>query len=243
MIHNRGLGHRIPAFEFVLFSGLCILIPLTAINCSPTSQEPPEGYSVENISTNDLLAKIQTIDSLFELNDIIEQFNLRADKPAQEALAALYARRDQLINNADVIPAIPGALDFYGWDIQWVGVDPDRQRGDDRENYKISGYFVVNGKMDRDWVFKIMTKVDESHVHLLPANRRDAGYINWSIRAPTSTWEPGEHHILSTTAKLKPIPYYISARMFYPPELKNHASFSYGWFADPDVGSTPNHEP
>lgn len=224
---------------FRVFLGLSLLSVLSGFGCSRDREEPGETQSTEFPSMDALLREIQSVDCLFELKEIKEKYALREGGLNKKLLAVLDARRDELVENTDAFPAIPGALDFLGWKIQWMGLNPDRRKGDDREQYRISGYFVVTGKMDRDWTFRIMTKVDECHVSQLPAERQKFGYLNWQIPAATSTWSPGEHHILSTIADLRPIPYYIYARMFYPPELLNHSAFAYGWFADPDVGPLP----
>lgn len=216
--------------------GILLAAVLVLAGCSPEKPKPDRDQSPGVSGAGAWREKVSQVADLFELQALREEYLQQAIEPDREIIAALDARRDQLVKETDAFPAIPGALDFLGWKIQELGPDPDRRAGDDRKRYRISGYFVVTGKMDKNWTFRIMTKVDKQHLSYLPPDRRKPGYLNWQIPTETSTWQPGEHHILSTVMELRPIPYYIYARMYYYPEMINHANFAYGWFADPDVG-------
>jgi hypothetical protein len=219
----------------ILGSGM-VLSTAALVSCSRAPEDPAWFQSTatgEALGPDQLAEKIERIDSLFDLYDMKREYILRGGD-SREIMAELDRRRDQLVEEADAFPAIPGKLDFLGWDsIEKVGAN----------QYRISGYFVARDKMERDWQFKIMTKVDEQHVSLLPPDRQNARYLNWPVFPKTSTWQPGEHHILSTIMKLEPIPYYIYARMFYYPELINHGEIAYGWFADPNLPPVPKDKP
>lgn len=220
-----------------------ILGVLTVSACSRAPEDPAPPRPVAVTEPETLPEKIQNVDSLFELHTLREEYLGREEETDPAVVAALNERRDRLVEEADAFPAIPGKLDFLGWNIEWAGPDPDRRPDDDRESYRISGYFVVTGEIDRDWIFRVITKVDDRHVPHLPPDRRNARYLNWGAFTNSSAWSPGEHHVLTAVAELKPVPWYIYGRMFYPPELLNHANFTYGWFADPDVGPIPEDKP
>jgi len=230
---QSGVGKTNFRFRAFLCLGACLTAGVLA-GCSRCQEEPAWFQSTDIRGEEDLLNKIQSVDCLFALESMRREYVLRENEPSQAVLEALDSRAGRLVAEAEVFPAIPGALDFLGWKIERIGSGSAKQKTDDRRKYRVSGYFVVTGRMDRDWIFKIMTKVDDQHVFLLPPDRQKAKYLNWQIYPKTSTWKPGEHYVLSTTVELKPIPYYIFARMFLYPELINHDVFAYGWFADPD---------
>lgn len=212
-----------------------VLSVLTGISCSRVPENPAWFQSTatgDALKLDQLTAKINQTDSLFDLFKMKYEYILRGGD-SQEVMMALDRRRDQLVEETEAFPAIPEKLDFLGWDIEKV----------DDHRYRISGYFVVRGKMDRDWTFRIMTKVDDQHVPLLPVERQKAKYINWQIFPKTSTWDIGEHKVLSTIMQLEPIPYYIYARMYLYPEYINQADFAYGWFTDPDLEPVPRDRP
>jgi len=218
----------------ILGSGM-VLSTAALVSCSRAPEDPAWFQSTatgEALGPDQLAEKIERIDSLFDLYDMKREYILRGGD-SRVVMEEMDHRRDQLVEAAEAFPAIPEKLDFLGWDIEKV----------DARRYRISGYFVVKGEMERDWIFKIMTKVDDQHVSLLPPERQEMKYINWQIYPKTSTWEPGEHHILSTVMELQPIPYYIYARMFYWPERINHGVFTYGWFADPNLPPMPEDKP
>jgi len=229
-----------------LMIGLSFFICLFfAIGCSQQPEDPAWYQSTtsgDTLESKELITKINDVNSLFDLYEMRQEYVLRGGD-SSDIMMELDRRRDQLVESAETFPAIPGKLDFLGWNIQWAGVDPDRQGSEDTEKYRISGYFVVTGKMDRDWIWKIMTKVDEKDASVLPPDRQKCRYVNWQVHPKTSTWEPGEHHVVSTVMELKPVPYYIFATMFIYPELINHGAFDYGWFVDPDLPPVPKDKP
>lgn len=228
------LGNERRNFCFLALLGFGFFGVLFGIGCTRVKEEPAWFQSTEIVSTDDLLGKIKNVDCLFALNSMKREYILQEGEPNMTVLMALDARIDQLVDQSEVFPAIPGALDFLGWKIQRVSEDQTASEARNTRKYQVSGYFVVTGKMERDWIFKIMTKVDDEHVSLLPPDRQKAKYLNWQVHPKTSTWEPGEHYVLSTIVELMPIPYYIFAQMFLYPEMINHAAFAYGWFADPE---------
>ena len=199
----------------------------TAGGCSRAPEEPAwfqETATGHFLESDQVLSKISKVDSLFELYRMKREYILRGGD-SKDVMQSLDERRDQLVGKAPTFPAIPGKLDFCGWDIEKVG---------DNE-YQVFGYFVVTGKMDRDWILKIMANVDDKHIQMLPLEQQKAGRAKWQVYPKTSTWDVGEHHILGEIIELRPIPYHISARFFLWPELINQDVFSYGWFADPDL--------
>lgn len=234
------------------FAGRAVLVAVmafglfTAVACSRAPEEPAWFQSEETGKTlgpDELLAKIAGVDCLFQIYDMKRDFILQGGERGEEVLAALDGRRDQLVEKAKPFPAVPGDLDFFAWRIRPASEIPGRQWERDQRKYEISGYFVVTGEMDKDWIFKVMTQVDDHHVSLLPPDRQQAKYLNWQVFPRTSTWEPGEHHILSTIADLQSIPYYIYAQMYIWPERVHHGVFAYGWFADPDLSLLSEDKP
>ncbi len=209
-----------------LFVFFMILLGCGGIACSRTPEEPSWFQATSSGETLDgarLTAIIRQTDSLFDLYDMKREYILRGgDSP--EIMQELDRRRDQLAATIERFSAIPGKLDFLGWDIRKVAGN----------RYRISCYFVVVGKMDRDWILKLMAKVDEKHAHLLPPENQVDGRMRWQVYPKTSTWDPGEHKIIAEIVELQPIPYDIFARFFLWPEDTYQDAFSYGWFADPD---------
>lgn len=205
------------------------------VGCSRAPEDPAWFQSTDtgkSLDPEELAAKIGRTDSLFDLYDMKREYILRGGD-SREIMAELDRRRDELVEATEVIPAVPEKLDFLGWEIEKIG----------GRRYRISGYFIGRAEMDKDWVWKIMTKVDDQHVSLLPPERQEMKYINWQVYPKTSTWDPGEHHILSTVMELEAIPYYIYARMIFWPERINHEVFTYGWFADPGLPPVPEDKP
>ncbi len=234
------------------FAGRAVLVAvmvfgfLTAVACSRAPEDLPWFKSEESglrLDPDEIQARIDGVDCLFRIHDMKRDFILQGGDGAEAVLAALDGRRDQLVEKTKPFPAVPGALDFFAWRIRPASEIPGRQWERDQGKYEISGYFVVTGEMDKDWIFKVMTQVDDQHVSLLPPDRQQAKYLNWQVFPRTSTWEPGEHHILSTIADLQPIPYYIFAQMYIWPERVQHGVFAYGWFADPDLPPLPEDKP
>ncbi|MDP8215657.1 MAG: hypothetical protein RAO92_10565 [Candidatus Euphemobacter frigidus] len=208
--------------------GFCVLfLVLSAESCSRAPEDPAWFQSTtsgDTLSSNQLTKKINQEDSLFNLYDMKREYILRGGE-SREVMVALDKRRDQLTEAAEIFPAIPEKLNFLGWDIDKV----------DGNKYRISCYFVVVGKMDRDWIFKLLAKVDEKHVPMLAPENQKSRRVKWQVYPKTSTWDPGEHKIISEIVELQPIPYFICARMFLYPEFIHHGVFNYGWFADPDL--------
>ena len=209
-------------------TGFCVLfLVLSAASCSRAPEDPAWFQSTTSgdpLSSNRLTEKINHTDSLFDLYEMKREYILRGGESG-DIMKELNQRRDQLVKKAEAFPAIPGKLDFFGWDIDKV----------DGNKYRISCYFVVTGKMERDWIFKLIGKVDEKHAHLLPPENQKYRSVKWQEYPKTSTWDPGEHKIISEIVELQPIPYNIYARFFIWPENKYQDVFSYGWFADPDL--------
>lgn len=230
----------------IIFGSAMIFGSLLAAGCSRDSEEPAWFQSSQSgapLGPDAINQRIAGVDSLFLLVEMKRAYILRSGEPENEVIEALDRRRDQLVESAEAFPAIPGKLDFLGWRIRPAAEIPGREWSDNQGKYEISGYFVVTGEMDRDWIFRIMTKVDEQHVSHLPPDRREAGYLNWQIYPLTSTWDPGEHYVLSTVVDLAPVPYFIYARMYLYPEYINQGDFAYGWFADPDLEPVPRDRP
>ena len=212
-------------------TGFCVLfLVLSAASCSRAPEDPAWFQSTTSGDTLDstkLIEKISQVDSLFNLYDMKREYVLRGGESG-EIMEALDQRRDQLVKEAEAFPAIPDKLDFFGWDIDKV----------DGNKYRISCYFVVTSKMERDWILKIVGKVDEKHVPMLSPENQKAKRVKWQLYPKTSTWDPGEHKILSQVVDLQPIPYRIGAVFFIYPEKKYRKAFSYGWFADVDAELT-----
>jgi hypothetical protein len=217
-------------------TGFCVLfLVLSAASCSRAPEDPAWFQSTtsgDTLTSAQLGERINRTDSLFDLFDMKREYILRGGD-SEKIMIALDKRRDQLTEEAEAFPAIPDKLDFLGWDIKKL----------EENKYRISCYFVVTGKMDRDWILKIISTVDEKHAHLLPPDNQKSKRIAWKVYPKTSTWDPGEHKILSEIVELQPIPYNIFARFFLYPEKINHDVFHYGWFADPDVGPIPEDKP
>ncbi len=213
------------ALSYILGIGI-LGCGILGFGCSRAPEDPAWFQSTKSgdlLSEDQLVGKINNTDSLFGLHEMRRKYIILGGKSAS-VIEALELRRDQLVEEIEPFPAIPGKLDFFEWDIRKIG----------EKRYRVSCYFVVREKLEYDWNLNIMTKVDEEHADLLPADRQQAGYVNWRIRPPASSWEPGEHQILSRIIELEPVPYYINARMMWWPERLNHAVFTYGWFADTD---------
>lgn len=219
---------------------------VAAGGCRRAPEEPAWFHSPETgevLGPEALGEIIQDTDCLFRIDEMKRELIFRGGEEVPEIMAALNRRRDRLVEETEAFSAVPGALDFLGWRIRPTSEVPGREWETREGRYEISGYFVVTGEMDRNWIFRIMTKVDDQHVHLLPPERQQARYINWQIFPRTSDWSPGEHHILSTIMDLQPIPYYIYARMYLYPEFINQPDFAYGWFAGSNVEPVPEDKP
>ena len=192
------------------------------------SREPGETAWFQSTETggtlteDQLRAEINRTDSLFDLYDMKREYILRGGD-SREIMAELNSRRDQLVEEAEAEPAIEEKLDFLGWNIEKI----------DRGRYRVSCYFVVTGKMERDWILKLLAKVDKQHIPMLPPEWQKAERIRWQVFPKTSTWEPGEHKIISEIVELESIPYNIYARFYLYPEKIFQDPFFYGWFADP----------
>ena len=211
-----------------LMIGLSLLICLFfAIGCSQQPEDPAwfqSTMSGDALKGVELITKINDVSSLFDLYKMKREYILRGGE-SRDIMMELDRRRDQLEKEAKSFPAIPGKLDFLGWDIDKV----------DGNRYRVSCYFVVTGKMDHDWIFKLLAKVDEKDASMLPPENQKSGRVKWQVYPKTSTWDPGEHKIISKIVDLKPIPYNIYARFFIWPEGIYQDVFFYGWFADPDL--------
>lgn len=208
-------------------AGICLVfLMVSATSCSRAPDDPAWFQSTtsgDTLSSDQLTEKLHKTDSLFQLYDMKREYILRGGD-SRKIMEAMDTRRDQLAENSEVLPAIPDKLDFLGWDIKKIG----------GAKYRISCYFVVTGEMERDWILKIVGAVDEKHISLLPPKNQKIKYAKWQLNPKTSTWEPGEHKILSQIVELKPIPYNIAAVFFLYPEREYCKAFRYGWFADAD---------
>ena len=209
-------------------TALCAILAIIIVTgCSRAPEDPAWFQSTtsgDTLTSAQLGERINRTDSLFDLFDMKREYILRGGE-SEKIMIALDKRRDQLTEVAEAFPAIPDKLDFLGWDIDKM----------DNNKYRISCYFVVTGNMDRDWIFKLIAKVDEKHAHMLPPENQKGRRIKWQVYPKTSTWDPGEHKIISELVELQSIPYNISARFFLWPEGECQKPFSYGWFADPDL--------
>jgi len=209
-------------------SGCCFLLLVFSIaGCSQAPEDPAWFQSTtsgDTLNSAQLTSKIKATDSLFDLYDMKREYILRGGD-SRDIMVELDRRRDKLVEEVEAFPAIPGKLDFLGWDIDKM----------DNNKYRISCYFVVVGKMDKDWIFKLLAKVDEKHAPLLPPENQKSQRVKWQVYPKTSTWDPGEHKIIYELVELQPIPYNIYARFFIWPENIYQDVFSYGWFADPDL--------
>jgi hypothetical protein len=220
-------GGYMAVFPKVLIGFGALFLVFSAVNCSRAPEDPAWFQSTtsgDTLSGNQLTEKITREDSLFNLYDMKREYILRGGE-SRDIMKELDQRRDQLVKDAEVFPAIPGKLDFLGWNIDKM----------DNNKYRISCYFVVVGKMDKDWIFKLLAKVDEKHAPMLPPENQKSRQVKWQVYPKTSTWDPGEHKIIYELVELQPIPYNISARFFIWPENIYQDVFSYGWFADPDL--------
>ncbi len=198
-----------------------------AAGCSRAPEAPAWFQSTTSgdiLDEDQIRTRINRTDSLFELYRMKREYIL-CGGDSREVMEALDARRDQVAEEIKAFPAIPDKLDFLGWDIEKAG---DRK-------YRVSCYFVVRGKMDRDWILNLMAKVDEKDAHMLPPENQQDGRCKWQAFLKTSTWDVGEHQIATQFIDLQPVPYYIFARFFIWPDDIWHDVFSYGWFADPDL--------
>jgi len=216
-------------------TGFCVLfLVLSAASCSRAPEDPAWFQSTtsgDTLTSAQLGERINRTDSLFDLFDMKREYILRGGE-SEKIMIALDKRRDKLTEAADTFPAIPDKLDFLGWDIDKM----------DNNKYRISCYFVVVGKMDKNWIFKLLAKVDEKHAPMLPPENQKGRRMKWQLYPKPSTWDPGEHKILSELVELQPIPYNIYGRFFLWPEGKYQDVFSYGWFADPDLTTNPPSE-
>jgi len=206
-------------------TGLCaLLLILSMAGCSRAPEDPAWFQSTTSgdiLSSDKLMEKINQVDSFFKLYNMKREYILRGGE-SSEIMEALDKRRDQLAENVEAFPAVPDKLDFMGWDIQKI----------DGNKYRLSCYFIVIGKMESNWILKISAGVDEKDAHLLPPENQKSKRVKWQLYLKTSTWDIGEHKILSQVVELQPIPYYIYAVFFTWPEGKYCKDFIYGWFSD-----------
>lgn len=209
-------------------AGICLVfLMVSATSCSRAPDDPAWFQSTtsgDTLSSDQLTEKLHKTDSLFQLYDMKREYILRGGD-SRKIMEVMDKRRDQLAENSEVFPAIPDKLDFLGWDITKIG----------GAKYRISCYLVVTGEIDRDWILKIVGSVDEEHASLLPPKNQKSKRIKWQLYPKTSTWDFGEHKILSKVVDLQPIPYNISAVFLLYPEKKYGKAFRYGWFADVDA--------
>jgi len=84
-----------------------------------------------------------------------------------------------------------------------------------------------------------VAKVDDSHVDRLPPDSRKEKRLRYKMAPETSTWEVGEHKIVSHIFNFQPIPYEIFGVFYLYPEGTYGDTFEYGWFADPDLQPGP----
>lgn len=215
----------------LLFAGIAAVVAALIgsgliAGCSRAPEEPAWFQSTASgdiLDEDQIRTRISRTDSLFELYRMKREYIL-CGGDSREVMEVLDARRDQVAGEIEAFSAIPGKLDFLGWDIEKVATG----------KYRVSCYFVVTGKMERDWILKIIARVDDQHVSHLPPESQEAGQVRWQAFPKTTTWDVGEHQIISEFIELGPIPYEIFARFFAWPEDIYHEVFSYGWFADPD---------
>jgi len=214
----------------IVLLGLGIFLSaLSGVGCSRAPEDPAWFQSTtlgDTLADNRLVEKINQTDSLFKIYSMKREYILRGGE-SRGIMSALNRRRDQLVKATESFTVIPGKLDFFGWDIDKV----------DDNKYRISCYFIVTGKMERNWTFKLVGKVDEKQAHLLPPENQKHRSVKWQVYSKTSTWDPGEHKIISKIVELQPVPYDISAVFYIYPEKKYGKPFLYGWFADVDAES------
>jgi len=208
----------------IVLLGLGIFLSaLSGVSCSRAPEDPAWFQSTtlgDTLADNQLGEKINQTDSLFKIYSMKREYILRGGE-SRGIMSALNRRHDQLVKATESFPAIPGKLDFLGWEIKKV----------EGNKYRISCYFVVIGDMERDWVFKLIAKVDEKDAPMLPPEWQKAKRVRWQVFPKTSTWDPGEHKIISQLVELQPIPYNIYARFYLYPEKLFQDVFYYGWFA------------
>lgn len=206
---------------------------LTVSGCGPKpNEEEPDWFrstsTGKNLTDQTLLTKIDSTYDLFTLYRMKRQYVMRGGK-SQAIVKALDERRNEIVDAHDRQTAIPDKLDFIDWEIRRVADG----------SYEVSAYFVVTGKMDRDWRCKLVAKVDDSHVDKLPPDSRKEKRLRYKLTPETSTWEVGEHKILSHIFDFQPIPYKIFGVFSLYPEGTYGDMFEYGWFADPDLQPGP----
>jgi len=178
----------------------------------------------KSLSDDQLLAKITRESNLFRLYEMKRSYIMGGGK-SQAIVKALDARRDELVAARELSEAIPGKVDFVDWNI----------KKQDDGTHLVSAYLVVKNKPERDWRMKFIANVDEQHVDMLPPDSRAAKRLRHKINPETSTWEPGEHKILSQVFNFKAIPYEICGVFYLYPDGVYGETFKYGWFADPDL--------
>jgi len=135
-----------------------------------------------------------------------------------------------MVKDADTVPAIPGKIDFVAWDIRRL----------EEGKYEVSGYFVVIGKLDRDWRCKFVAIVDDNDLDMLPSECRKSKRIIHRLYPKTSTWDIGEHKILRRIFEFKPIPYKIHGIFSLYPENTWANKFEYGWYVDTEKPEKKN---
>jgi len=214
-----------------LTAGLAVLIILGGIlsGCgtdfrSEDAQWFQNTESGKALPGKEITDRINQENNLFSLYEMKRAYIMSGGK-SQAIVKALDKRRDGLVEAKETEEAIPGKVDFIDWDISRL----------DDGRYMASAYFIVKEKPDRDWRMKFIANVDDQHIKMLPPDSRASKRLRWKINPDTSTWEKGEHKILSHIFEFKPIPYDISGVFFLYPDNVYGNRFEYGWFADPGI--------
>jgi len=148
-----------------------------------------------------LVAEIEAANDFVSLHALEKECGQREGQ--SNALTEAIDDRFEALTDGIEPQTLTEGLDFIDVNVKATG---------DKE-YTFSFLLKSTAVLDTDYHLTFVGKVDESHILRLPENVQKLGRQTWAIvikENPTSTWKPGEYHVLQKKVKTEFIPYDLS---------------------------------
>lgn len=176
------------------------------------------------LSEEEILEAVGAAEDVFDLARL-ERLHKSRPSWSPEVASGFKRAWERLAKQAKPNSAFADQVDLVAFDYRLIG----------EGKYRLSYLFDVREKIDADYRITIHGFVDENHLHYLPEERREYGFVGWSFAPdpPVSAWEPGERVLVTTEISAQPIPYNIVTG-FSPIGGGEHRSrCEVGWHSDP----------
>jgi len=208
----------------VLILIFCILLA----GCSPEPVEQIESESKGTASAGantgekiDMTAAIAQTEDIFRLNEMKLEYRRQGGR-SPELFAAFKKKQSQLgSNTTEVIGPICDEVELISSQYRKIG---------DNE-YRL--FLLFRAKEELDDIFRIYIHgyVDPADNNLLPLERQQYGFDNWSFEPlpPTSVWDIGQFVIVTHDFTAQPIPYRLRIGFYQSSKGAHGKGIDLGW--------------